>query len=217
MMNRTSFTNSITLTLTLICAAMLGGCGVIPWMASGVGGGEKTYSVEAQYRGLDNRSVAVMVSADEVTLFQQPNAPKTVARAITSLLAQHIPGIELTNPAQIAKYQVNNPYWTTLPYSQLIEKMGVDRLVLVDLVDYRTHEPGNAHVWRGVVTGNVLVIEADSPDPDNPAFFSTVRAEFPEDTTVGVVNADAQTIQLGMVSLFARRAGGLFYDHEVTK
>lgn len=201
--------------LTLTFAA--GGCQVVPWLAHGVGGGDKKVDVKAEYRGLDNRTVAVMVMADETTLFGYPQAPGTVTRAVSSHLAQGVPGVTVMDPNQIIAYQRANPYWTTYRHGELARAMGVDRLVLIDLVEYRTHEPGNAHVWQGVTSGNIVVIESDAEDPDNPAYTNTVRVQFPEDTKVGVVNADSDKIQLGMVKLFSQRAAGLFYDHEVTQ
>ena len=203
--------------LTLTALSTLSGCGLVPWMAHAIGGGERTVQVEAQYEGLANQSVAVMVAAADTTLFQYPKMTDRICKSVSQRLNKHIEGVTLMNPEQVLSYQSENPYWHTLRYSRLIERMGVDRIVLVDIVDYRTHEPGNKHVYKGVATANIGVIEAQAADPDNFAFHTTVTTEFPDDTKVGLVNGDQQTLALALTKRFSRRVGWLFYDHEETR
>ena len=101
-----------------------------------------------------------------------------------------------------------------MPYSKLIEALDVDRLIIIDLIDYRTHEPGNRHIWQGVISANVGVVERKSLDPDSFAYYQNVSAVFPEDIAVGVVNASDEQIQLGMLTLFSKNTVNLFHKHE---
>lgn len=203
--------------LMLPLIALTVGCGAVGWFAQGVAGGERTYQVDAQYLGLQNRKTAVMVAADEYTLFQAPGSPLRVSRAVSARIAENVPGAQLVTPQDVIEFQRDNPYWSAVPYSDLIAKLGVERLVVIDLIEYRTHEPGNPHILQGMITGQVGVVEADSEDPDRPVFATTVRAQFPADSAIGLVNSDVETVELGMLVTFARDAAGLFYDHEVVK
>ena len=171
--------------------------------------------VKAEYLGLANQRVAVLVSADEHMLYAYPDAQKYVCRAVTKRLADNVPGITTTIPDQIDAFQQADPYWMNKRYSELVKQLGVDKIVLIDLIEYQTHEPGNSYVWQGLVTGNVGVIDAAADDPDNLVFQNTVSEKFPKDTEVGVVDSDNETMQVGMVFLFARTAAGLFYDHTI--
>ena len=197
----------------LALAATQGGC----WLAATAFGGEKTYVVEPQYTGLRGESLAVLVAADEYLLFTQPRAPQILSRAISNEIAAHVAGVRVANPQQVAAFQARNPYWTTTPYTDLIQRLEVDRLIIVDLAEYRLHEPGNKHVWRGVIAAGVSVAEAERPDPDQLAFSTTVRASFPEGREIGLVNADTETVELATLKLFARRVGRLFYEHKIKK
>jgi len=208
---------AVCLMLTLTLLMLLPGCAVVPWTAHGVAGGAKTVKVEAEHRGLEGQRVAVMVAADDRTLFYSPNAPRMICRVVTGHLVEHLADIQATAPRRVTAYQDQNPYWPTMRAGNLVQQMGVDRLVLIDLVEYRTHEPGNAHLFKGQVTANVAVHSADSDDPDNPTFYQTVSTQFPPDTSVGVVNADTQQIEMGMVKLFGQDVARLFYDHEVQR
>jgi hypothetical protein len=196
----------------LVLTCLLGtGCGQLPKLQ---GQQKKMVDVTAEYLGLDGQRVAVMVAADGQLLYKYPQAPSQICRAVTGRIASHVPGINATIPDQIMRFQNENPYWQNIRYGELVKKMDVDRVVLIDLVEYRTHEPGNAHLWQGIITANVGVIDASAADPDNFVFYNTVEVRFPEQSTVGLVDSDEESIQVGMLVLFARKAGGLFFDHQ---
>ncbi len=195
------------LMLASVCLSSAG-CG--PWPTE-----TQTVDVTAEYLGLADQRLAVMVAADSHMLSSYPDAPLHICKTITARIANHVPGVTTTIPDQVLKFQAANPYWMNMRYGDLAKKMGVDKIVLIDLVEYQTHEPGNAHIWQGLVTANLGVIDADAPDPDNFVYYNTVSVRFPETSSVGIIDADDETIQLGMVVLFARKGGGLFYDHQI--
>lgn len=195
-------------------ALLLGGCNVMGWVANGVAGGGKTENVNADYKGLSGHSIAVMVAAADTTQYRYPQAPLAISKAVSTQLADHLKGVRLMSPKQVIAYQRNNPYWTDTPYSDLIKALGVDRIVIIDLLNYRTHDPGDTHIWKGLVDGTVGVVSADAKDPDNFVYYKRERVTFPPDNSVGVVDSDNQTMQLGMNALFAQRVGGLFFNHE---
>lgn len=191
-----------------LLTVVLTGCGPMP--------GEKVMvDVQAEYLGLADQRVAVMVAADGHMLHNYPEAPSRLTKVVTTAIAQKVPGVTTTIPDQITRFQTANPYWMNLRYGDLAKKMDVDKIVLIDLVEYQTHEPGNSHVWQGLITANIGVIDAHAEDPDNFVYYNTVSVTFPEGSTVGIVDSDNETIQLGMSVLFARKGGGLFYDHQV--
>lgn len=180
-------------------------------------GYEQTEDVEASYQGLDGRHVAVMVAADEQILFQHPGAARLISRQLSASLMAGVEGIRLADPKQIEAFVDENPYWETLLPSQIVEGLGVDRLVLVGLYEYRLHEPGNAHVWRGVVSADVSVIEAEAEDPDNASFSSVVSVQYPTETAIGVLESDSQSVELGLLQAFGEKTTNLFREHEVKR
>ena len=193
------------------------GCNAMRWMSTPLWPDYDEYDVEAQYRGLEGKTVAVMVAAHEHILFRHPKASIDVCRAISQRLVENLGTVTVVDPKQVISYQDNNPYWDRIPYDKLIARMGVQRIVLIELDDYRTHEPGNAHIWHGRISANVGVIADDAEDPDGFVFYTSVAAQFPEESKVGVVDSDASRIRLGMHTIFSRDAAGLFYDHTVKK
>ena len=191
-------------------------CTPIGFVAEVIGGGERERAVKAQYLGLQNQRVAVLAAADEYTLFQHPDAPARVVAAVTREIAEQVPGVRVVDPKQVMQYQESDPYWIARRYSTLLETFDVSRVVIIDLSDYRTHEPGNAHVWQGVINASVGVVEAEDEDPDDYAFsYRRPVPLFPPNSKIGVLNSDDATIELGMQKTFARDVGRLFYNHKV--
>ncbi len=200
-----------------VCSA--GGCNLLGFAAHVVTGGDsgKTVTVAAEYRGLEHRTVAVLVSADEYTFFEYPDASEAVCRQASAGLAANVPGIELVDPLQISRFQQENPFWNTLRFTELLKRLQVDRIIYVDLVQYALHEPGNVHLWRGSMVTNVAVAASDAPNADNFVYKKTLQIRFPEADSIGLLNANQQTIRLGMLRDFSRELVDLFRDHEVVQ
>ncbi|MEM6756202.1 MAG: hypothetical protein AAF586_03475 [Planctomycetota bacterium] len=195
--------------IALLAATLLAGCSHLDQI--------ERFDVEAEYLGLENKTIAVFVSADEFLLYRHPQVQDKVGRVIAGRLQENLDGARLMHPNQVATYQKDNPYWQTMMYSQLIERVGTDAIVLVDIVNYQLHEPGNRWEKRGSITANVGVIEANAPDADDFTYFNTVSNVFPEDLEYGIIDEEDSAIELGLLTLFSRDAAGLFYDHTVER
>jgi len=201
---------SFPLVVVVLCT---GGCGAAGWITEAVAGGDKEVAVGAEYRGLDHKSAAVLVSASDTTIYRYPDAVSKVGRMVGARLVTAVAGLSLSDPDQIVKFQRENPHWMVVPPSQLFDRLDVDRLVMIDLTEYSTHEPGNAHVFAGLIVGRVGIVEVESEDPNNFVYARVVSARYPPDGGLGVLEKDAPTVELGMLSRFASRVAGLFHDH----
>ena len=209
-----ALTLAVVLAAGAVLAAMLPGCALVGATTYAIAGPTKTVTVPAEYTGLEGKSVAVMIAGDEYLLYRYPKAQILLATNIAARIVENIDGVRMVNPQPITKFQKENPEWMTLPYGELIQRVQVDRIVLVDLGDYRLHDPGNRELWRAVIEGNIGVVEADSRDPDNYAYYKGVRATFPEDGGVGVLESDQETVELAVTTLFAQKVAKLFYTHD---
>jgi hypothetical protein len=195
-----------------------GGCNILGFAAQAVGGDDKTKNVkvDAEYRGLNDKSVAVLVAADEDTLFQNPGAPMQIGRAVSRQLTADIPGVKVTDPEQVSTFMQRNPYWTTYDNRALLDALKVERIVYIDVAQFSTHEPGNSYEWRGMLVSRVKVAEADAAEPNNFAYAQDVSTRFPPDKPVGVLDTDDATIRAGLLGQFAQRVSWLFYSHQET-
>lgn len=201
--------------LAVLACSAIGGCNVAGYAAHVIG--ERKTVVLPAYRGLENQSIAVMVTADEFTRFTHPQVTDAVGRAVSSSLASNVPGVRVMDPRQMAQFQEQNPFWMTLPPADVVQRLAVDRLVVIDLVEFTTHEPGNAHLWRGVVVANIDVLEADVATPNNAVYHTTVKTMYPPGNGVGVLNHDDPTMRLGMIKTLATTVSNLFAEYEVVR
>ena len=217
------------LLLVLTAASAISGCNLLAAGAV-ILERDKKVDVEAAYDGLAGRRVAVLVAADDATYFRYPRAAARVQEGVTVALAAALnpaggadadddadpppAGVELLTPAAAERYVQRNPYWTTRRPASVMQDLGVDRLVTVDLNRYATHETGNRDVVRGVIDATVSVVEADGIDPDNRAFSRNVSVRFPDDdSNFGVIGGEAETVEAGALRVFADAAARLFHDH----
>jgi hypothetical protein len=206
----------LLMTLCAMSVSLLAGCEIGNYAAYVVSGnGQKTVKVKAQYDGLRNQSFAVLVAADEYTTFNYPQAIQAIARGVTSNIATSIQGSKPMDPAKLVDFEKANPYWNTVPYDQLIARLKVDRLIVIDIVDFALRQPGNAHIWQGELVAHAGVAEAGSSNGNALDFSTTVKSRYPDtESRVGVLNSDDKTIQLGLVADFSTKTCNLFRDHE---
>lgn len=196
-----------------LASLAVSGCNVVGYV-SHVVAGDRTVTYKAEYPGLQNKSVAVVVALSEVAAHRQPELALQVSRAISAKLAQNVPGIQITNPQQVIEFQKQNPTFLVTPVGDILARLKVQRVVYVDVSDFNLHEPGNAHEWRGLIEANVTVAADDAPSVNDPVYSRAVRGEYPEGGHTGLLESDARTIQLGVLETFSRNTAQLFHDYE---
>ncbi|MDX1683179.1 MAG: hypothetical protein R3336_08665, partial [Phycisphaeraceae bacterium] len=179
------------------------------------GDGKRTVDVDARYKGLPGHKVAVLVSARDELLLDHPDVSRNTGRVLAQRLAAPVPDFKIVEPDTVLKFQAGNPYWTVMPHHQILERLEAERLVIIDLVEYTTHASGDRHVFKGLVAGRVNVAEKGSSNASHYAFSTAISSTFPENNTVGVLNADDRTIELGMLKVFSRDVTRLFAEYQI--
>lgn len=207
---------SLTLMMLALASALMTGCQNFP-------GQPEVIDVKARYLDLQNRTVAVVVSTSDYTEFNHPNARANITNEISRRIQTGVVGARVTDPAKVLAWQEQNPYWATRPPSAIIEQLKVDRLVLVEIGEYRTHEPGDKYILRGVISATVNIVEAEKPDPDTfgGSYNKTVMYPRNKDTWIGKAatggQASEQKIEAQTQLWFCEETAGLFYDHQLTR
>jgi hypothetical protein len=201
-----------------VSAAMLSGlgcaaAGVFAIAAKGVEE-SRPKKVKAEYTGLAGKSFAVVVSADRAVQSEYPALVTELTARINDRLWTNS-GATAGVPAQeLLKYLYENPSWTARPYAELATTLSVERLVIVDLNEFRLHDPGNRYLWDGIAAGTVSVIEADGSLADEFIFQRAISVGFPDVTGVEQDKFTGQQVASVLMARFVNRASWLFYDHE---
>lgn len=181
--------------------------------------GPEVVDVKARYTDLKDRRVAVVVAVSDHTAFNFPQAREQMTTEITRRIVANVPGSIVTDPREIIAWQDDNSYWGTRPPSQLVRQLGVERLILIEVGEYRTHEPGNKHQLRGVIAARVNIVEAESPDPDNFAASYTKTVMYPEPSVskIGRIAEGEDKIERMTQIRFCEEVSGLFFDHKLVR
>lgn len=175
-----------------------------------------TRDVLAEYTGFQGRTFAVIVAADRIIQSNFPAVVPWITQRVTQNLAENLRGVAAGYvPAEdVLAFQANTPQWVAMPLGRVAEELGVDRLIVIELLEYRLHDPGNRYLWDGVAMGTVSVVEADSTAPDARAFERSVRVTFPDRSGIGPEQLSLAAVNSELSRRFLTRASWLFYDHK---
>ncbi|NEQ54635.1 MAG: hypothetical protein F6K11_31635 [Leptolyngbya sp. SIO3F4] len=174
---------------------------------------QKKIEVLAEYQGLQDKKVAILIDMDPALSYEFAGLDFTIADMCARRIAENVPGALVVNPRYVIDWQYRTPQWNAMGYGDIAEMMGVDRIVHVDLYEYRLNPPGNRFEWEGVIGAYVNVLEADGFDPDIYAATFDVSATFPDETGVPIDAVDGEDVATVLVNRFARDTAWLFYDH----
>lgn len=203
--------------LVILAGLACAGCTAAGFIAATIEK-EGTHDVEAQYTRLEGRSYAVVVAADRSIQAEHPLIVEYLTERITNRLAEpgNVPRAGGYVPAiQVVKYLNEHPGWSAKSMDELAKELGgVERLIYVDLYEFRLNDPGNAYLWEGVASANVSVIETDSPIPDDHAFGRTITVKFPDQSGLGPNDLQAAGVRTELTRRMVDRVSWLFYTHE---
>ena len=191
------------------------GCNYFGYIAQGLAGEkDRTSKYTAEYRGLEGKRFVVLVTTDSQTVHEAPTAPKALNQMVSRKIIKYVDQTISTPYEDIEKFETANRYWQISPYSEIYEKLDVERLVHIELLSFSTHEPGNEQIWQGSAAARVCIAEAENDDPDNFAYCQTVNAKFPPDRPVGLLDANHDLVQRGLVVTLSSEIVNLFRDYE---
>jgi len=207
--------SALLLTLLSATCLLLPAC-FVPALAGAIGSNIERYKkieVLAEYEGLDDQTVAVVIQCEPSTLYEYPKVYGTMAMNISRRLQENVPGIKVLNYQHVMQWQYQTPSWSMLAYGEIAEELGVERVVLVEVYEFRLHPDGNRYIWDGACAGSVGVIERDGWDPDSFAKTWDIAVKFPDVTGVGRESATESQIQMGVLAKFVDEVAWLFYRH----
>lgn len=177
------------------------------------GWGVKKIEVPAEYMGLEGRTVAVVVHAERATLEEFPKVASIIANNVAGRLQATVADIRVRDPRNVVAWQHHAPGWVTVPYGDIARELDVDRVVYIELNEFRLHSLGDGRVWEGVSAGTVGVIERDGLDPNAFTRSFNVVARFPRIAGVEVDSVAQSKIETGLLACFIEETSWLFHTH----
>ena len=145
------------LPIVLAASTALGGCGAIGYLLANIAPELPGPKVAAQYEGLNDRTVAVVVFADMNVLFEHPTVREDVGGAINRELQANLKNVRIIDPRQVVRYQDGHPGWRGEGLPEVGKKLGADSVLYVCLAEFATQERGSLSLPKGRISGQVSV------------------------------------------------------------
>lgn len=174
-----------------------------------------THTVKAEYRGLEGKSFVVLVNADRSIQSQAPMLVEEFTKRMTDRLSAptNVPrpsGFIKANDALSFGYR--NPTWHLRAPAKLAEDLGgVDQVIMIEITEFRMHEPGNKYVWDGRASARISV--GDAKD-DDFVFDRVVEVKYPDGESYSQEEIQGSQVMSALLVRLLDRASWLFYDHE---
>jgi hypothetical protein len=176
----------------------------------------------AHYNGLAGQSVGVMVWADRGIRIDWPSIQFDLASLVQDRLAksgaQEIKGSSFPVQAgSIVRYQHDHPGIEAQPITEIAPKLGVSRLIYIELESLSTRSDISLQMYRGNALATLKVVEV-APDGSAkvPYEEAGVRAFFPPKSPPdGVLNSNDIVMYKGVVAALADEIVKRLTTHEV--
>lgn len=209
----------------LLSLSLLSGVALLPGCVVGalIGGMAESYkenstrAVSAEYEGLRGKSFGVIVTGDRVLQGTDPSLFPRLTNRITGRLVDPTSNLGATGvipPVVMLEFQLSNPDWIAWSYEKITEHLGVDRLIFVELIEYRLNEVGNSYLWDGLAAARVGVVEADGMLPNEFSFTKTVQVPYPSEKGMSPADISESQVRAGLEQRLIDRITWSFYEHQ---
>ncbi|CAG0951069.1 hypothetical protein PHYC_00205 [Phycisphaerales bacterium] len=179
---------------------------------------DATKTVDAESTVLEGKSFAAIVVADRGIQGDFPAMVDDLTATLTARLSSsgNNPRAGGFIPANdVLAYIYSSPAWTYKSKAELAEALGgVDRIVILEIMEYRLHDPGNPYVWDGMASGVISVYDPSSPTPELAIFERTISIRYPDETGKGPNDTPAALVYSQLGGRLIDRASWPFYDHK---
>ena len=184
-------------------------------------------TIQPKYMGLENQSTGVMVWADRGLRIDWPTIQLDLGNAVQKKLSdfQQGKGRESKTlvgttfpvlPASIVRYQKDHPELEAMPITDIAPRLGVKRLIYVELDDFATRSEQQLALFRGTGNATVKVVEVHNGEARVAFEQNNVQTAFPPKAPPEGTTAfgDAR-IYAGTVDALATEIARLFVQYQL--
>jgi len=177
--------------------------------------GQSNKKVKAEYPGLKNQKIALIIATTPAVDFEYPYIRSDLALAITNVLSRHIKGIKFVTQEKIDAFTAENLDWISLPISQIAARFDAQRVLYLDLYEFTLREPESVNLLRGRISAAVRVYETDSPQPELPVYQTQLSHVYPESGPTFYSDTALLMVRQRTLPPFVEQLAQKFYDHKV--
>lgn len=173
-------------------------------------------TVRAEFDGLADQNIAVVIYADESVEFEYPGTKLQLTSLIASQLRTNVEGATVVDARRVLRYQLENSRWDEMDRAELGARFGADYVLFISLVNYSMREPGTVGIYRGRIDAEAIVYDCSRDERRGRVWDCTdLSVVYPSGGPTGQIARDDRRIRQETASLFADRLVKKFYKHKV--
>jgi hypothetical protein len=197
----------------------MSGCTVLGFVASRV---VPAPVVPAQYSGLKDQPIAIMVWAGEGTMIDFPDVRLDVAGSLQKKLEQsreakvkELKGVSFPTPAaSVVRFQESHPELEGAPLTDVAPKLGASRVIYVEIESLQTRSDAAVELYRGSASATVKVLEVADGKAKVAYEESGIAVTFPEKITdAGTPDGNDSVFYAGTVHGLTSEIAKRFVEH----
>ena len=211
------YKNQLSL-LSLFSLAMvfLTGCNMLGYGLHLLAPPEKKVTVKPEFAGLEGKTIAIVIWADQRIQYQYPYARLSLSWELMAELKERLEGITVIDPKRVIKFQDENIRWDMLPKGQLVRELCSDFVLLVVPDTYTMREPGALNLYRGEISAQAALYQPAETESQWEIWSGdNFRVVFPPNAATGEPGSDDRRIRHETEKRFAQLLVRNFYTHKV--
>lgn len=207
-------------------SSLAAGCDFARFMAYLVAP-RKTKTIHAEYAGLTDGTLAVLVFAPDEIRSDYPRATAQITQFVVNEFRRvagkgELDGLEVVDYAKSVSFQRSHPDWESMPRTQIARRMQADHLLVVSVVEFSTRlYSDQIHVYQGNLLASANLYDAGKPEesacvwPVRGKHVGSFSQTFPEGTSTGRTDPNDLLVRQKVMQLFAQELAGRFYTRKV--
>jgi len=208
---------AVAVAVMLLLSVGLSGCRALGYLLY-LGAPNMPKTVQAEFDGLKDQKVAVVMFADYNVLYEYPAARLELSKMIQVELTKNVKGIEVVEPEKVLTYQLSNIDWESMDKSRLGRVFDADYVLYIALVEFSTREPGSLNIFRGRITAEASLYQSSGPERSACVWSDhDMRVMYPPKTPLAQLHQDDRQIRYVTERLFADMLAKKFYKYKVSK
>ena len=184
-------------------------------------------TIQPKYMGLENQSTGVMVWADRGLRIDWPTLQLDLANSVQKKLTEFqktgkresktLAGTSFpVLPASIVRSQKDHPEIEAMPVTEIAPRLGVNRLIYVELEDFATRSDQSLALFRGTGEATVKVVEVHNADAVVAFEQNNVQSAYPPKAPAeGVANLGDMRTYSGTVDALSTEIARLFVQYQL--
>ncbi len=209
-MMRSKRTSLAAVLLTAMTLSVSGCSWIIPLIFIG----EHKEKVPAEFDKLDGKLTAVVVWADQETLFDYPHVRMELSMYITDKMWSSMKNVRLVDSRRIEDH-IQKHIGTAIDPESIGNAFDCDMVVYVELLEFQIRDQESPDFVRGKIDASVSVYDIKA-DPDNARRYELDQVEtiFPENQSLLFNDTNAIVVRKETYEKFAETVARKFYSYE---